>query len=114
MRHEIISPTYTLFKNEKKNGESLGIPKSYDGLFIGMFLPIYAMYYKTRAYGQLFWTDAHSVIYSDKEINMVSNCCENYEKYPVINYWGEIILRSAVTNENSQNCAFARFFMKCL
>ena len=54
MRHEIISPTYTLFKNEKKNGESVGIPKSYDGLFIGMFLPIYAMYYKTRAYGQLF------------------------------------------------------------
>ena len=87
MRHEIISPTYTLFKNEKKNGESLGIPKSYDGLFIGMFLPIYAMYYKTRAYGQLFRTDAHSVINSDKEINMVSNCCENYEEYPVINYF---------------------------
>ena len=50
---------------------------------IGMFLPIYAMYYKNRAYGRLSWTDAHSVFNSDKELNMVSNFPKKYEEYSV-------------------------------
>ena len=33
--------------------------------------------------GYLSSTDAHSVINSDKEMNMVSNCSEKYEEYPV-------------------------------
>ena len=60
------------------------------------------------------WTDAHSVINSDKEINMVSNCSDKYEEYPVKTNWRVIILRSAVTDENARKCAFARFFIKCL
>ena len=59
-----------LYLNMKKK---LAIPIHPNGLFIGMFLPIYAMYYKNRAYGRLSWTDAHSVFNSDKELNMVSN-----------------------------------------
>ena len=41
MRHEIISPTHTLSKYEKKMAVLIH-PKE-NGLFIGMFLPIYAM-----------------------------------------------------------------------
>ena len=59
-----------LYLNMKKKW---AIPIHPNGLFIGMFLPIYAMYYKNRAYGRLSWTDAHSVFNSDKELNMVSN-----------------------------------------
>ena len=48
-----------------------------------------------RTHGYLSSTDAHSVINSDKEINIVSNCSEKYEEYPVKTNWGVIILRSA-------------------
>ena len=46
MRHEIIFPTHTLSRYGKKLGSSC-ILKSYNGFCIGMFLPIYAMYYKS-------------------------------------------------------------------
>ena len=84
------------------------------GHFIGMFLPIYAMYCKNRAYWRLSWTEAHSVINSDKELNMVANCSENYEEYPVKSFCGGIIFRSAVTNENAQKCVFCAIFYECL
>ena len=100
-----------LYLNMKKKLAVLIHP---NGLFIGMFLPIYAMYYKNRACGRLSWTDAHSVINSDKEINMVSNCSENYEEYPVKSFCGGIIFRSAVTNENAQKCVFCAIFYECL
>ena len=46
MRHEKVSPNHTLLKYEIKLGSSC-ILKSYYGFCIGMFLPIYAMYYKS-------------------------------------------------------------------
>ena len=46
MRHDIISPTHTLSRYETKLGSPC-ILKSYNGFCIGMFLPIYAMYYKS-------------------------------------------------------------------
>ena len=76
-----------LYLNKKKKLAVLIHP---NGLFIGMFLPIYAMYCKNRAYGRLFWTDAHSVINSDQEIKRVSNCSEKYEEYSVKSFcWGD-------------------------
>ena len=100
-----------LYLNMKKK---LAIPIHPNGLFIGMFLPIYAMYYKNRAYGRLSWTDAHSVFNSDKELNMVSNFPEKYEEYSVKSFCGEIIFRSAVTNENVQKCVFCVIFYEML
>ena len=46
MRHQQIFPNHTLLKYEKKLGSPC-ILKSYNGLCIGMFLPLYAMYYKS-------------------------------------------------------------------
>ena len=100
-----------LYLNMKKKLAILIHP---NGLFIGMFLPVYAMYYKNRACGRLSWTDAHSVINSDKEINLVSNCSENYEEYPVKSFCWAIIFRSAVTNENVQKCVFCVIFYEML
>ena len=85
-----------------------------NGLFIGMFLPIYAMYYKNRAYGRLSWTDAHSVFSIDKELNRVSHCSEKYEEYSVKSFCGGIIFRSAVTNKNVQKCVFWAIFYEML
>ena len=110
MRYEIIPSTHTLSKYEKK----LAVLIHPNGLFKGMFLPIYAMYCKNRAYGRLSWTDAHSVINSDEEINLVSNCSEKYEEYSVKSFCGGIIFHSAVTNENVQKCVFCVIFYEML
>ena len=111
MRYEIIPPTHTLSKYEKK----LAIPIHPNGLFIGMFLPIYAMYYKNRAYGRLSWTDAHSVFNSDKELNMVSNFLGK-----IWGIFGQKLLRRNYFSfgpwrtKTCKNACFAWFFMKCL
>ena len=107
MRYEIIPSTHTLSKYEK----NLAVLIHPNGPFIGMFLPIYAMYYKNRACGRLSWTDAHSVINSDKEINMVSNCSENYEEYPVKSFYGGIIFVRPWRTKTRKNACFARFFI---
>ena len=72
MRHEIISPTHTLSKYEKRNGS----PYSSRCTF---YRHVFAQLCNTWAstHGYLSSTDAHSVINSDKEMNMVSNCSEN-------------------------------------
>ena len=101
-----------LYLNMKKKLAILIHP---NGLFIGMFLPVYAMYYKNRACGRLSWTDAHSVINSDKEINLVSNCSENYEEYPVKSFcWGDYFSFGRDERKTCKNACFAWFFMKCL
>ena len=46
MRHQQIFPNHTLLKYETKLGSPC-ILKSYNGFCIGMFLPLYAMYYKS-------------------------------------------------------------------
>ena len=51
---------------------------------------------------------------SDKELNMVSNFPEKYEEYSVKSFCGEIIYRSAVTNENVQKCVFCVIFYEML
>ena len=42
---------------------------------------------------------------------MVSNCSENYEEYSVKSFCGEIIFRSAVTNENVAKMRVLRDFL---
>ena len=47
-------------------------------------------------------------------MNMVLNCSEKYEEYPVKKNWEVIIFRSAVTNENAQKCVFCAIFYEML
>ena len=47
MRHEIISPTHNLSKYEKELGVSIHSEELQWILYRHVFLPIYAMYYKS-------------------------------------------------------------------
>ena len=61
MWHETISPNHTLSKYEKKLGSPC-ILKSKNGFCIGMFLPIYAMYYKSSR-ARRFMLNGRSFLY---------------------------------------------------
>ena len=57
-----------------------------------------------RAHGRLSWMDAHLVINGHKEINMVSNSLNKYEKCHEKKK-GDSILCNGVTRENARVCA---------
>ena len=110
MRHEIISPTHTLSKYEKNN--VYRHPKElYWTFYRHVFANICYVLQNSRIRLEQTLIPLLIVI---QEINMVSNCSDKYEEYPVKTTWQVIILRSAVTDENARKCAFARFFIKCL
>ena len=73
MRHEIISPIHTLLKYEKKLGSPC-ILMRYNGFCIGMFLPIYAMYYKSSRARNFMLNGRSFRINCPKETNIVSIC----------------------------------------
>ena len=99
----------------KKNWGCRCIPKSYNGFCIGLFLPIYGMYYKSsRARTFILKRILISVINCHKEIKMVSNYLKKYGKYHERKKNGNSMLCYGVTRENARACACARFFIKCL
>ena len=64
-----------------KLGVNRHLKELYNGFGIGMFLPIYAMYYKSLHASTCILTEAHSVINVHKKVNTVSKCLEKCAKY---------------------------------
>ena len=66
-----------------------------------------------RALGYLSWTNAHSVINSDKEMNKVSKCLEKCVKHDDCENLAIICCKMPKHAKNARACAFEWFCVKC-
>ena len=100
-----------LYQNMKK----LGSPYSSQWTFYRhVFAHIYYVIHELAgAHGYLSWTDAHSVINSDKEMNMVSKCLEKCAKHDDRENLAIICWKMPERAKNACACAFEWFFVKC-